>query len=140
LGVAHIGDGLVALPADARTIEALEWVADDILTAGGSATLWQATLTSRATEREVIAEMVAARRAEYEQLTAKAAAALAAPLPTRAEGMRRLRLVRRELRTIQRRDFFPPAARQVARTSVRALAERYTQPGPAAAADAVGVS
>ena len=29
LGVAQIGDGLVAIPADARTTEALEWVADD---------------------------------------------------------------------------------------------------------------
>ena len=28
LGVAQLGDGLVALPADARTTEALEWIAE----------------------------------------------------------------------------------------------------------------
>src|SRR5215210_1117522 len=30
LGVAQIGDGLVALPADARTQEQLEWLAEEI--------------------------------------------------------------------------------------------------------------
>lgn len=139
LGVVQISDGLVALPADARTTEALEWVADDVLTAGGTATLWQATLTSRAAERDIIARMVAARAAEYEALTAKAKTALAAPAPSQTEGMRRLRLLRRELRTIQRRDFFPPPARDEAQAALKALAERYTQPGPAAPA-AVGAS
>jgi hypothetical protein len=139
LGVVQISDGLVALPADARTTEALEWVADDVLTAGGTATLWQATLTSRAAEREIIARMVAARAAEYEALTAKANTALAASVPSQTEGMRRLRLLRRELRTIQRRDFFPPPGRDEAQTALKALAERYTQPGSATPAP-VGVS
>ena len=30
LGVAQLGDGLVALPADARTREALEWIAEEV--------------------------------------------------------------------------------------------------------------
>src|SRR4051812_39685769 len=42
LGVAQIADGLVALPADARTREQLEWLADDVLTASGTAGLWGA--------------------------------------------------------------------------------------------------
>jgi len=36
LGVAQIGDGVIALPADARTREHLEWIAQDI-TDGGAA-------------------------------------------------------------------------------------------------------
>jgi hypothetical protein len=124
LGVAQIGDGLVALPADARTIEALEWVADDIVAAGGGATLWRAALTSRSSERDVVAAMVAARAAEYETLAGKAEASLSKPAPSHAEGMRRLRLLRRELRGIQRRDFFPPPQRQRANGAVKALAER----------------
>ena len=46
LGVAQVLDGLVALPADARTQEQLEWVADEIVDAGGEATLWVGRLTS----------------------------------------------------------------------------------------------
>jgi hypothetical protein len=121
LGVAQIGDGLVAMPADSRTTEALEWVADDVLQAGGAATLWQAKLTSRAAERAVIAGMVAARAAEYDGLTVKAEAALAMTAPSRAESRRRLRLLRRELRGIQRRDFFPPPERQHAQAALKAL-------------------
>jgi len=124
LGVAQIGDGLVALPADARTTEALEWVADDVVEAGGAATLWQARLTSRAAQREVIAELVAARAAEYTALTAKAEAALVATVPSHAEAMRRLRLLRRELRAVQRRDFFAPPERQQAQVAIKALADQ----------------
>jgi len=48
LGVAQIGDGLAALPADARTLEQFEWLAEEIDEAGGSSTLWRAELTSNA--------------------------------------------------------------------------------------------
>src|SRR5260221_725289 len=41
LGVAKLGDGLVGLPADARSQERLEWIADEVAEAGGEATLWQ---------------------------------------------------------------------------------------------------
>jgi hypothetical protein len=46
LGVAHVNDGLVALPDDARTREQLEWIADEVLEAGGESTLWTARLGS----------------------------------------------------------------------------------------------
>jgi hypothetical protein len=123
LGVAQIGDGLVALPADARTTEALEWVADEILEAGGSATLWRATLTSKAAERQVIASLAAARGSEYDALADKARAVLVVPEPSHAEGIRRLRMLRRELHSIRRRDFFPPPQRQDAESALKALAD-----------------
>ena len=40
LGVVQLVDGLVALPADARTKEQLEWLAEEVLDAGGEATVW----------------------------------------------------------------------------------------------------
>src|SRR5258708_28434531 len=41
LGVAKLGDGLVGLPADARSQERLEWIADEVAEAGGGAALWE---------------------------------------------------------------------------------------------------
>src|SRR5918998_4076084 len=65
LGVAQLADGLVGLPADARTRESLEWLADDVVAAGGRAGLWVARPASAAQERELAGGMAAARGAEY---------------------------------------------------------------------------
>jgi hypothetical protein len=140
LGVAQIGDGLVALPADARTLEALEWVADEALEVGGSATVWRARLTSRAAEREVIAAMAAARADEYRALGDRARTLLdSAPGANSADGMRRLRSLRRALRNIQRRDFFPPPERQHTQAAIKALASHLTSVTAGAPATSAGV-
>src|SRR5215470_10068545 len=78
LGVAQLGDGLVGLPADARTREQLEWIAEEVTQAGGSAGLWLARPATAAQERELAEAMAAARAAEYEALAARAVAARAA--------------------------------------------------------------
>src|SRR5215211_2508260 len=65
LGVAQLGDGLVALPADARTREHLEWVAEDVTEAGGTAMLWLAQPATLAQERQLAQTMAAARAVEY---------------------------------------------------------------------------
>jgi hypothetical protein len=123
LGVAQVVDGMVALPADARTVEALEWVAEDVLEAGGTASLWTAELTSKAAERRVIATMTAARSSEYDALADRATTALATlEAEGPAAGTRRLRTLRRELRAITRRDFFPPPQRHRADAAVKAYA------------------
>src|SRR5437899_1320998 len=72
LGVAKLGDGLVALPADARTQEQLEWVADEVIEAGGEATLWRSRLTSAGAERALAQRMAAVIAAEYRGLIAAA--------------------------------------------------------------------
>jgi hypothetical protein len=120
LGVAQISDGLVALPADARTREQLEWVAAEVADAGGSATVWLARPAAAAAERELAAGMATARAAEYRALKADAEAARPAGQQARASALRRLR---GELRRIGRRDFFPPPERDLARSAVEALAE-----------------
>jgi hypothetical protein len=75
LGVARLGDGLVALPADARTREQLDWLAEEILEAGGTSTVWLATPGSAAQERIIAEAMRAARAAEYRAVTDQARAA-----------------------------------------------------------------
>ncbi|WP_346263912.1 Chromate resistance protein ChrB, partial [Plantactinospora sp. ZYX-F-223] len=72
LGVAQIGDGLVGLPADARTREQLEWVADDVVAARGTASVWLARPASAAAERELAGQMAAARAVEYAKIAAEA--------------------------------------------------------------------
>jgi hypothetical protein len=118
LGVARLGDGVVALPADARTREQFDWVADEILAAGGSCTVWTATPGGLGQEREIAAAMRAARAAEYAAVTAEAEAAVSGSAAERARLLRRLRA---ELRRIHRRDFFPPPERETARVAVEAL-------------------
>ena len=119
LGVAQISDGLVALPADARTREQLEWVAEEVTDSGGSAAIWLARPATRAQEDQLAKAMAAARAAEYQTVIAAAADAAAGDPAARASAVRRLR---NELRAIQRRDYFPPAERDQAQAAVQALA------------------
>jgi hypothetical protein len=118
LGVARLGDGLVGLPADARTREQLEWIAEEVLEAAGAATVWIGSPASAAQERVVAAGMRAARAADYQAVTDAARGAAGAPPEERARLVRRLR---GDLRRIARRDFFPPAERDTACAAVDAL-------------------
>ncbi|MBA3801123.1 MAG: hypothetical protein H0X18_18930, partial [Geodermatophilaceae bacterium] len=52
------------------------------------------------------------------------------------ESMRMLRSLRRELRQVQRRDFFPPPEREIARTEVASLARAVLDQNPTTSAEA----
>ena len=119
LGAARLGDGLVALPADARTREQFDWLAEEIVEAGGVATVWLATPGSAGQERAIAEPMRAARAAEYLAGIDQAGVAAAAG---DAERVRVVRRLRGELRRIGRRDFFPPREREAASAAVDALA------------------
>src|SRR5215207_10534393 len=84
LGVAQLGDGVVALPEDARTREHLEWVADQVVEAGGTALLLRAQTLARRDEERLARGMAHARAEEYRTLTDKATAGAAAAV---AEGV-----------------------------------------------------
>ncbi|MFC5831425.1 Chromate resistance protein ChrB [Nonomuraea insulae] len=120
LGVARLGDGLVALPADARTREQLEWIAEEIGEVGGTSTLWLAAAGSQAQEQVIAAEMRQARAEEYRTVIAQVGAAAQARPGERTRAVKRLQA---ELRRIGRRDYFPPPERDEARLAVRALAQ-----------------
>ena len=119
LGAAQVIDGLVALPADSRTREQVEWLADSVIEVGGHATVWLARPGSRAQERAIAAGMQAAVGAEYAQLASEAAEAGSLAIGTRKRTLGRLR---RELRRIRRRDYFAAREGARARAAVEALA------------------
>jgi len=127
LGVVQIGDGLVALPADARTREQLEWAAEEAVEAGGTAGLWVARPGSVAQERALAGEMAAARAVEYGQLATAATDALSLRGSERSRVLRRLR---GQWREINRRDFFPPSQREDAAAALGALAGDVAADGP----------
>jgi len=120
LGVAQLCDGMVALPEDGRTREHLEWVADQVIEAGGTALLFRAEAMSSDDERTVAESMSSARADEYREIAEAASAALESPPQERGRALRRLR---REMRKVQRRDYFPPAERGQAVVRLSALAD-----------------
>lgn len=126
LGVVQVLDGLVALPADARTREQLEWLADEVLEAGGEASIWVGRLGSAAQERALAARMAEAITGEYRLLIKDAATART---ETDAARRRTLARLRREFRRVTQRDFFPPPEREQARRAISALGELVEVPG-----------
>jgi uncharacterized protein YdbL (DUF1318 family) len=120
LGAARLGDGLVALPADARTREQIDWIAEEIGEMGGTSTVWLATAGSAAQEKAIATEMRQARAAEYRAVIEQAEAAARTRPGERSRALKRLQA---ELRRIGRRDYFPPAEKERAQQAVRGLAE-----------------
>jgi hypothetical protein len=119
LGAVQIVDGLVALPRDSRTQEQLEWLAEEILEAGGEATVWVARPGSTAHERALAQRMAASVAAEYRAVVEAAESARRKDAATRRRTLARLR---RTLHAIRGRDFFPPPERELASASVEELA------------------
>ena len=116
LGAAQLGDGLVGLPFDASTQESLEWVANMVEQAAGSATMWIATPTLRRYGNDLAAELRDQRAAEYQELIERTHELMAVGAPTRS-----LRALRAELRRIERRDYFPPPDRAAARELISSV-------------------
>lgn len=119
LGVAQLADGLVTLPADARTREALEWIAEEVTDNGGEATIWLGR-PADAAEAETLAETLAAAVAtEYQAVTAEARRTRRDEPTTRRRVAARLQ---RELHRIAARDFFAAPQGETARHAVEELA------------------
>ncbi len=120
LGVAQISDGLVAVPLDARTREQLEWLAGEIVDHGGEATVWLGQPSTGAHARALIARMKVVVAREYEAIAQEAKAARF----DSASRRRTLARLRREIRRITLRDYFPGNARKKAEAAVEALGRR----------------
>ena len=123
LGVAQLGDGLVALPADPRTREQLEWIAEEVTDHGGEATLWLGRPLDTRAISVVVGRMTAAVADEYDAVAAEAAAMGTADAAARRRAVARLR---RELHRIQGRDFFTCPQREAARRAIEHLAATDT--------------
>lgn len=114
VGAEQIGDGLVALPDDARNREHLEWIAAEVLAADGDATVWVAR-TARTASESLASRMRAARDAEYRDLLDEVDR-LTEPID-----MRTVKRLRRTFRKIVRRDHFRAPLRDRARLALAAL-------------------
>jgi hypothetical protein len=125
LGAAQVVDGLAALPLDARNREQLEWLAEEIVEAGGEASIWVGELGSAVQARELAARMVEAVTTEYRALITAAVAARDEPFGQRRRTLGRLR---RELHRIRARDYFPPLERERAQQAVDELSALVEEP------------
>jgi cobalamin biosynthesis protein CobD/CbiB len=79
---------------------------------------------SASQEQRLTAELASARALEYQELIDEVENA-AAP------NDRTVQRLRRELRRVNRRDYFPPPERAVAKAAVEALAARFERPAVA---------
>lgn len=120
LGVAQVVDGVVALPLDSRNREQLEWLADEVVEAGGEATIWVSETATAAHERALAGVMADRVAGEYREIAGDAKSALGS---AEVERRRTLARLRRELRRVASRDYFPPPERDEARAAVEHLAQ-----------------
>jgi hypothetical protein len=120
LGAAQLLDGLVALPDGPRTREQFEWLAEQVVEAGGTAEIWLARPGTAGHGRELAAQMKARAAEEYVAVTHAARDGLGEEQGKRKRTLARLR---REMRRIRRRDYFPPRERDEARAAVDELAQ-----------------
>jgi hypothetical protein len=125
LGAAQVLDGLAALPLDARNREQLEWLADEVVEAGGEATIWIGELGSRAQECKLATRMAEAVAVDYRALVEQAVEARDQGAGQRRRTLARLR---RELRRIRARDYFPPPERELAQRALEELVALVEEP------------
>ena len=134
LGAVLIHDAVWMLPADAKTREAFEWLAEEIEEQGGTAWVWEAAGISPAQERETVELFRREADARYTEIAASAQAIRDAVMRGRrrsghrrlsppaalAHAVRQLRGLERALRIERRRDYFRAAGRESASALVSA--------------------
>src|SRR4051812_49034311 len=116
LGAVQLVDGLVALPANAETVEAFDWLADEAIEAGGEAWTWRAAGSKRQ-DKALRQQLKDAVTEEYTALSTEAKRALDGPQRRTVERLRRT------LRDIERRDYVAPKERDDARRAVQRVAD-----------------
>lgn len=120
LGVVQVLDGLVAAPAGPESVERLEWIAEDVVAAGGEARVWLAHMRSRGEARDLRERLVTEVTSDYIALIEEAQAAARHDVePDRRRTYARLK---RELQRIRKRDHFPGHSSERAEAALRALA------------------
>jgi len=119
LGAAQLVDGLVALPHTAANLEQLEWAAEEVAEAGGEATIWLATSTSKAQDRALAQQVRSAASADYLTIIEAAQAATNGDPVARRRTLKRLR---RTLRAVDARAHFRPPEAEHAHNAVERLA------------------
>lgn len=119
LGAVQMVDGLVGLPASARTREQLEWLADEVVEAGGEAWTWLARSGSLDQDEALLGQLTRAARDDYRALLDDLEQVDAGSISGRS-----VERMRRELRRIEARDYVGLPERESARRAVERLARR----------------
>lgn len=128
LGAILLHEAVWVLPADAKTREDFDWLAEEIEERGGSVMVWEARSVPALQDTEVIRRFRADADRRYADLAGAAARLLKRatrrPLtPTRRDLARQqLRLLERALRLERRRDYFRAPGRQSAEAALRGAA------------------
>ena len=132
VGAALLHDAVWALPADAGTREAAEWLAEEIEEHGGTAFVWEAAGLSPEQDRHLIDRFRRDADARYIEIETTARAITrsmrrrrrgrsqgrARPESQLAQAMRQVRGLERALRLEQRRDYFRAPGRAAAASAV----------------------
>ena len=140
LGALLLHDAVWVLPADAKTREAFEWLAEEIAEQGGTAFVWEALSLDEPQNRELVRRFRAEADTRYTALTHSARKILrtavrsrpaAARMDARA-ALRHLRGLERALRLERRRDYFRAPGRGDAETAVATAITGYEALRPGA--------
>jgi hypothetical protein len=131
LGAVAIKNSVYVTPLTEQTQEDLQWVAREIASEGGEATLCNATFVEGLRDDQIEVLFQAARDADYAEV-AEEARAITGELPPRLardderrQGLEaELARLRKRLGEIAAIDFFAASARQTAETAIDALERR----------------
>lgn len=124
LGALQLLDNLAGLPLTEHTREQMDWLAEQVIEAGGEAFVWLAEPALQSHGRELEQAARRARAGEYLELIAQAGQAAAAP----GGGDRRtLQRLRRDLRRVRARDHFAVAEGEQAEQALQRLAALITE-------------
>jgi ChrB-like protein len=127
IGAVLLHDSVWVLPADAKTREAFEWLAEEIEEQGGTALTWEALSLSVEQDRRIVQQFRAEADERYAGLAASAREIRRAALgprkkrwPTQiGQAVRQLRGLERALRLERRRDYFRAPGRTAAAAAVQ---------------------
>ena len=127
LGATVLHDAVWLLPADAKTREAFEWLAEEIEEQGGTAFIWEATSFGSAQDHTIAAQFRTEADERYGAIAESADALRRLARRRRSAGRARLDQARRQLAGLERalrlesrRDHFRAPGRRGAEEALRA--------------------
>ena len=146
IGAAVLHDAVWLLPADAKTREAFEWLAEEMEEQGGTAFVWEAVSLGAAQDSAIVARFRVAADERYAAIAESARALRRVRVKRRGGPRRRLEHARRQLAGLERalrlearRDHFRAPGRRLAEEAIRAAVEALAEPpSEEGHADAVG--
>jgi hypothetical protein len=130
IGATVLHDAIWLLPADAKTREAFEWLAEEIEEQGGTALVWEAASFDAAQDDAIIADFRAEADERYAAIAESAERLRRLAGRRRPPGRTRLQQARRQLAGLERalrlesrRDHFRASGRHAAAQALEAAAQ-----------------